>query len=127
MKAPRSAFGASTSRGRHQRPGKAGSAVARAGLFVVALAAAPCAGWAATHDVTIEGMKFEPAEVTVRAGDTVVWHNKDLVPHTATAAGTFDSKEIGPGKQWSWTARKPGRQPYVCTYHPGMQGTVVVQ
>jgi plastocyanin len=63
----------------------------------------------------------------VRAGDTVVWRNKDLVPHTATAAGTFDSKEIAAGKHWTWTARKPGRYAYVCTYHPGMQGTVVVQ
>lgn len=77
--------------------------------------------------VTIEGMKFDPAVVTVRPGDTVVWHNKDVVPHTATATGTFDSKEIAAGKRWSWTARKPGRHAYVCTYHPGMQGTVVVE
>lgn len=85
------------------------------------------AAWSATHVVTIEGMKFEPAVVTVRPGDTVVWQNKDVVPHTATAAGSFDSREIAAGKRWSWTARKAGRHAYVCTYHPGMQGTVVVQ
>lgn len=96
-------------------------------LFLLGALVLPCAGWAATHEVTIEGMKFEPAVVTVRTGDTVVWHNKDLVPHTATATGAFDSKEIAAGKQWTWTARKRGRHAYVCTYHPGMQGTVVVQ
>ena len=99
----------------------------RNGLFLLAALVLPCAAWSATHEVTIEGMKFEPAVVTVRPGDTVVWRNKDVVPHTATANGVFDSKEIAAGKRWSWSARKPGRHAYVCTYHPGMQGTVVVQ
>ena len=99
----------------------------RAGLILLGVLALPCGALAATHEVTIEGMKFEPAVVTVRPGDTVVWRNKDVVPHTATASGTFDSKEIAAGKRWSWIARKPGRHAYVCTYHPGMQGTVVVQ
>lgn len=96
--------------------------------LVLAGALAICgAATAATHVVTVEGMKFEPAVVTVRAGDTVVWENRDLVPHTATAKGSFDSGQIDAGKRWSWTARKPGRHGYVCTYHPGMQGTVVVR
>ena len=99
----------------------------RARLILLGALALPCGTWAATHEVTIEGMKFEPAVVTVRPGDTVVWRNNDVVPHTATANGVFDSKEIAAGKRWSWTARKAGRHAYVCTYHPGMQGTVVVQ
>lgn len=98
----------------------------RAVLLAGALAFCGAAA-AATHVVTIEGMKFEPAVVTVRAGDTVVWQNKDLVPHTATATGLFDSGPIAAGKRWSWTARKAGRHGYVCTYHPGMQGSVVVR
>lgn len=99
----------------------------RKALLLLGWLALSGAAWSATHVVTIEGMKFEPDAVTVRPGDTVVWQNKDVVPHTATAAGSFDSREIAAGKRWSWTARKAGRHAYVCTYHPGMQGTVVVQ
>ena len=39
-----------------------------------------------THTVRIEGMKFVPERVEVAAGDTIVWTNKDIVPHTVTAA-----------------------------------------
>lgn len=99
----------------------------RACTLVFGLLALPCAALAATHVVTIEGMRFQPAEVTVRPGDKVVWRNKDMVPHTATAAGRFDSREIGAGRSWTWTARGRGRHGYVCTYHPGMTGAVVVQ
>jgi plastocyanin len=44
-----------------------------------------------THTVTIEEMRFHPERLTVARGDTIVWVNRDLVPHTATsAAGRFD-------------------------------------
>jgi plastocyanin len=65
--------------------------------------------------------------VTVRPGDKVVWQNKDLVPHTATAARKFDSGEIGAGRSWSWIAPARGRYEYVCTYHPGMKGAIVLE
>ena len=96
-------------------------------MQVLGLLALPCAALAATHEVTIEGMKFLPAVVTVRPGDKVVWRNKDMVPHTVTAARRFDSREIAAGGSWTWTARGRGRHDYVCTYHPGMTGAVVVQ
>jgi len=48
-----------------------------------------------THKVTMESMRFHPDDLTVAPGDTVVWVNEDLVPHTATSqAAGFDSKEI---------------------------------
>jgi plastocyanin len=85
------------------------------------------AAFAATHTVTIEGIQFQQPTLTVKRGDQVVWVNKDVVPHTATAAGQFDSGPIAPGKSWSWTASKPGPVDYICTYHPGMKGTVKVE
>ena len=96
-------------------------------LCALALLALPALAGAATQTVTIEGMKFQPASVTVKRGDTVVWQNKDVVPHTATAAGKFDSKNLDAGRSWTWTAGAAGRYDYVCTYHPGMKGTVVVE
>lgn len=96
-------------------------------LVVVVALAGPVAAGAATHAVTIEAMKFEPATLRVKAGDQVVWRNKDLVPHTATAERKFDSREIAAGKSWTWTAQAPGQMDYICTYHPGMKGKVVVE
>lgn len=87
----------------------------------------PLAAGAATHTVTIEGMQFQPATLTVKRGDKVVWRNKDIVPHTATAPGKFDSKGIAGGASWSWRARAKGRYDYVCTYHPGMKATLAVE
>jgi plastocyanin len=78
-------------------------------------------------EVRIENMKFTPASVTVQRGATVTWNNKDLVPHTATAAGKFDSGNIAPGKSFSRKMDQPGEFDYVCTYHPGMKGQVVVK
>ena len=81
-----------------------------------------------SHTVTIEGMKFQPEVLTVAAGVTITWVNKDLVAHTATAAdGTFDSKLIAPDKSWKLTVRKPGDFRYTCTYHPTMKGMLKVK
>jgi plastocyanin len=79
------------------------------------------------HTIVIEGMQFKPAALTVRRGDRVVWRNKDIVPHTATAAQVFDSRTIEPGASWTYTAGKAGTLSYVCTFHPGMKGTLTVE
>ena len=62
------------------------------------------------HTVLMEGMRFQPEGLTVAAGDTVAWLNRDMVPHTATSAsGRFDSNEIAPGKSWTYTVRDQRR------------------
>lgn len=77
---------------------------------------------------TIEGLAYEPAEVTVAPGDTVVWTNKDMVPHTVTARdGTFDSGSIAAGATWRYVARDAGTVAYYCTFHPTMKGTLNVK
>ena len=80
-----------------------------------------------THTVTIDGAQFSPAEIEVKAGDTVVWVNRDILAHTATSAsGGFDSKVIEPGKSWKFVARKKGEFAYTCTFHP-MNGRLKVR
>jgi plastocyanin len=97
-------------------------------LAVLALAfAAGALAAPARHTVTIEGVKYDPPTVTVKQGDSVTWTNKDPYPHTVTAPGAFDSKEIGADRKWTYVARKPGRYDYICTLHPNMKGTLVVQ
>jgi plastocyanin len=80
-----------------------------------------------THTVTIEGMRFQPEMLTVERGDTIVWVNKDLVPHTATSkAGNFDSKLIEADKSWKHMVRKKGDFAYICTFHPTMKAMLQV-
>ena len=54
-------------------------------------AAAPAAGGGATHDVNmmLEGStyKFDPAELTIKAGDVVNFHNKSGGPHNVSFWG----------------------------------------
>lgn len=82
--------------------------------------------------VEIRGFKFEPATVTVQAGDTVEWKNDDIVPHTATSDGdpqkpVFDSGTIQIGADWSYAAQHKGTYSYTCTLHPNMKGEVIVK
>ncbi len=123
-----------------------GGSVGMVGAMGMALAAlALPAAWATeTVEVTIEGMKFEPQHLTLQPGDTVVWRNKDLVPHTAStataatagAAGApsgststdkFDTGLMAAGASKSWTATQAGRYDYICTLHPGMRASLTVQ
>ena len=80
-----------------------------------------------THTVVIDGMRFEPADLTIHTGDTIVWVNKDLFAHTATTEGTFDSRQIDPGGSWRLTLQTAGDLPYVCALHPTMKGMLRVR
>jgi plastocyanin len=96
-------------------------------LAAVSLAATGVAVAASTHEVKMEGMQFSPATLEVHRGDTVTWRNNDVVPHTATAAGKFDSGNIAPGKTFARKLDQPGAYDYICTYHPGMKGRIEVK
>jgi len=82
---------------------------------------------AQTHTILIKDFAFVPDHLIVSAGDTVVWKNEDIVPHTATARHGFDSKNLNTGQSWSFVARKKGNYPYTCTYHPTMRAELTVQ
>ena len=72
-----------------------------------------------THTVTIEAMQFKPANLTVTIGDSIVWVNKDMFPHTAMSKEkAFDSLQIDPDKSWTYRAVKKGAVPYICSLHP---------
>jgi plastocyanin len=79
-----------------------------------------------THTVEIRGMEFHPAELSVAAGDTVVWINRDIVPHTATAKG-WGTDVLTQGQAGRIVARHAGTIDYVCNLHPTMHGTLLVR
>ena len=77
----------------------------------------------------MKGLRFHPDQTTVRVGQKVTWTNDDNVDHnvTATHGAKFMSQAYSPGKTYSFTPRKAGTIKYVCTLHPGMNGTVIVK
>lgn len=81
---------------------------------------------AQTVTITIENMRFSPAELTVKRGTHIVWKNLDLFPHTATAK-TFDSGSINANASWTYAADEPGDFQYICAFHPTMKGRLIVQ
>ena len=113
------------------------------GFVVVALAAglaacggsgddpAPAAAQAAKASgttVSAQDNSFSPGTLKVSPGDTVTFTNDGAVAHTvtATSGAKFDSGSLEPGKTFKFTAEKAGTVDYVCTFHPGMQGTIEV-
>jgi plastocyanin len=98
-----------------------------AAMVVLLLGAAPA--WAATETVTIDNYTFTPATLIVHPGDTVIWTNKDSIPHTATALDgkSFDSGAIDPGASWKFVFTKVGHFTYRCAIHPDMRGSIDVQ
>jgi len=78
--------------------------------------------------VSMDGTRFQPQSLTVKAGDTIVWVNKDPFPHTATStSASFDSHTIAPGASWSYIAAQKGQFAYACAFHPTMTATLFVE
>ena len=88
----------------------------------------PTALAAASGSVTIVDFNFSPGTITVDVGDTVTWVNNGPTPHSATSSnGAFDTGIFPAGESRSHTFSEAGTFSYICTPHPNMRGTVVVQ
>jgi plastocyanin len=79
--------------------------------------------------VDVNNMKFSPADVTVKIGDTVTWKFSDKFPHAVQGIGDramgINSPIFDKG-EWSYTFTAPGTYRYLCSLHPEMRGTVTV-
>jgi plastocyanin len=76
----------------------------------------------------MKNIQFTPKSITAKVGQTVKWTNDDSVDHnvTATSGETFKSSTFGQGATYSHKLAKAGTIKYVCTIHPGMEGTIIV-
>ncbi len=89
--------------------------------------------------VTIQNFAFTPQTLTVKAGTTVTWTNKDSAPHTVTSADGISTSavttslfngSVNAGGTFSYTFSKAGTYYYLCTIHKsqaGMHGEIIVQ
>ena len=81
-------------------------------------------------EVKIDNFSFGPASLTVAVGTTVLWTNRDDIPHTVVStddAKTFKSMVLDTDEKFSFTFTKAGTYPYFCSIHPKMTGKVIVQ
>lgn len=106
---------------RAQRPLALIASTAASLLLSTPVAAAP-----QTHVIVIDKMKFGAVPANIRKGDTVLWVNRDIFRHTATAANKSFDVDLPPKTRKRMTVRTAGSIAFICKYHPGMRGVVRV-
>ena len=104
-------------------------AVLAAALLAAVVHSIPAA--AAAHEVKVRDNVFEPQQMFIDVGDTVVWDGGGFRPHTVTSdSKLFDSGRMNAADEFSFTFRKKGKYYYHCKLHgaakKGMWGVVVV-
>ena len=82
-----------------------------------------------TYSINIANFAFSPSEIRIKAGDTIVWTNKDSASHTVTSdsASELNSGFLGGGESYSHTFNTAGTFNYHCTPHPYMKAKVIVE
>lgn len=78
------------------------------------------------HTVVMANMSYGRLPANVRAGDSIVWVNRDTVPHTATARNKSFDVRVQAGRRVRMVVRKAGAVSIYCIWHPAMRGTLRV-
>ena len=89
-----------------------------------------CTSAAKVHHVEIIKKKYIPKEITINAGDTVVWTNKEKRQYHNVWFKQSTAKEpeyMFPGDTFEMTFDSTGEHPYECGPHPKMKGKVLVK
>lgn len=90
-------------------------------------AAEPVASASGAKTVSIVNFAFKPGTLTVKRGARVAFANTANTAHTATKGGSFDTRQIEPGKTKTVQFNQRGTFAYHCKIHPFMKGKVVVE
>ena len=101
------------------------TAAAFAAAVFFAFALQPVSAEAAdgrAHVIEIRKLEFNPPALEVEPGDTIIWINHDLVPHTVTADDkSWDSPTLETGDEWLMVVRDGMLESYFCRFHPSMK------
>lgn len=96
--------------------------------FALATVAAPATARSPApqkYTVVMANMSFGKLP-RVKVGDTIVWVNRDTVPHTATARDKSFDVRVQQGQSVSMIVKKAGSIAFYCIYHPAMRDTLTV-
>lgn len=70
---------------------------------------------------------FYPNEITIKAGTEVEWSHDGARAHNVTSTiGDWSSIYLDVSIRYRLSFNKPGVYKYICTFHPGMTGTIIV-
>jgi plastocyanin len=97
-----------------------------ASVGALLLTASTAAAAPREYVVVIDKMKFGPVAPTLHKGDAIVWVNRDIFRHTATAANHSFDVDLPPGAKVRMVLKGTGSIPFLCRYHPGMRGVLQV-
>jgi plastocyanin len=78
--------------------------------------------------IGMQDLEFVPETAEAKVGQKVTWVNDESIPHNVVAeeGADFKSDIFGEGGEFSYVPREAGTIAYVCTLHPGMDGTLTV-
>jgi plastocyanin len=79
-----------------------------------------------TYTIVVDKLKFATPPSGLRVGDTVIWVNRDIFRHSATARDGSFNVDLMPGKSLGIVLKRAGTVPFYCTFHPGMKGQLVI-
>ena len=82
-----------------------------------------------SNTVSIDNFSFGPQTLTVKAGTTVTWTNRDDIPHGIASSNNAFKKSgaLDTDDSYSFTFTTPGTYQYFCYLHPHMVGSIVVE
>ena len=103
-----------------------GLAPAIVAAVVLAAVPVPAAAAPRTYTVVIDKMKFGPVPANLHVGDVILWVNRDMFRHTATARDRSFDVQLAPSQSAKMVIRRSGAIAFSCAYHPGMTGRLVV-
>lgn len=80
-------------------------------------------------EVAIADFMFDPGELRVAAGSSVVWTNTDSASHSVKTDGApiEESDRLNEGDTYEVTFGEAGEFSYICGFHTYMKGTVIVE
>jgi plastocyanin len=97
-------------------------------MLWMASISAPAADAPDANRIVVKDFMFNPNSLTIKAGSSVTWANKDDEPHSVVSdAGLFRSGAMDTNESFTFKFDKPGTYHFTCSIHPRMVGTIVVQ
>jgi len=107
-------------------PGQWGKTLMMGVAVIAASSPRGAAAEAREYTVIMRNMAFGPIPTGLKVGDTIIWANKDSVPHTVTARDHSFDLRIGPGQSSQVTLAKAGNYQIYCVIHSPMRASFTV-
>jgi len=102
--------------------------IAAAALWLIGSGGTSWAAPPESKQIIVRDFMFQPMSLTIPAGASVTWTNRDDEPHSVKSdTALFASGALDTNESYSFRFDKPGAYHFTCSIHPRMVGTIIVQ